>query len=237
MAKTSVELAPGIVRIPTMALDFLNSYALIEDDGSVTLVDTGVRNSPARVLAALAELDKKPDDVKRVLLTHAHGDHAGGARELSDHGGTLHIHEHDTAALAAGRPTPSTSTTLAARLWRRLGSQGWDSVEASSTFTDGEVLDVAGGLRVIHTPGHTPGHVSFLHQRSGVLITGDALFNFLHRVSFAPRLFTWDIPRSRETVARLGELDYEVAAFIHGPEIRQRARERIRRFLQRKHVT
>jgi glyoxylase-like metal-dependent hydrolase (beta-lactamase superfamily II) len=237
MAQSSVQLAPGIVRIPTMPLDFLNSYAFLEDDGSVTLVDTGVRNSPPRIHAALAELGKKPEDVKRVLLTHAHGDHVGGAKGLSDHGGSVHIHEHDTATLAAGRPLPSTSTTLPARLLRRLPLPTWDTVEASSTFADGEVLDVAGGLQVIHTPGHTPGHVSFLHPGSGVLITGDALFNFLQRMTFSPRLFCWDVPRSRETAARLGELDYEVAAFIHGPEIRQDARDRIRRFLRRKHVT
>lgn len=235
MAPSYVELAPGILRIPTMPLDAVNTFAFLEDDGSVTLVDAGVKGAPAKLHAALAEVGRKPSDVKRLLLTHAHGDHAGGARELWDHGSRVHIHERDAADLAAGRPAPPVARTLAARLMRRMPT-GWDAVEARATFADGELLDVGGGLRVIHTPGHTPGHVSFLHEGSGVLITGDALFNFLHRVTFSPKAFCHDVPQSRETTARLGELEYGTAAFIHGPEIRHAARERIRAFLRRKRV-
>jgi glyoxylase-like metal-dependent hydrolase (beta-lactamase superfamily II) len=236
MARYFVQLAPGILRIPTVRLDAVNTYALLEDDGSVTLVDAGVKGSSARIHAALAEVGRKPTDVTRVLLTHAHGDHAGGARELWDHGAGFRVHERDAGDLAAGRPAPPSSPSPVARLLLPLIPTGWEGVRAEATFTDGELLDVAGGLRVVHTPGHTPGHVSFLHEGSGVLITGDALFNFLHRITFSPKLFCYDAPRSRETAARLGDLDYEVAAFIHGPEIRQGARDRIRRFLRRKRV-
>lgn len=236
MARHFVQLAPGILRIPLVRLDGVNAYAFLEDDGSVTLVDTGMRGSSARIHAALAEVGRKPGDVGRVLLTHAHGDHAGGARELWDHGAAVRIHEGDAGDLATGRPAPPTSPSRVTRLLRPLVAAGWEGVRAEATFADGELLDVAGGLRVVHTPGHTPGHVSFLHEGSGVLITGDALFNFLHRITFSPKLFCYDAPRSRETAARLGDLDYEVAAFIHGPEIREGARERIRRFLRRKRV-
>ena len=52
-------------------------------------------------------------------------------------------------------------------------------VTVGEELVDGQVLDVAGGLRVVHTPGHSPGHVSYLHEPSGVLVTGDAIFNVL----------------------------------------------------------
>jgi len=96
---------------------------------------------------------------------------------------------------------------------------------------DNDLLDVAGGVRILHTPGHTPGHCSLLHEPSGVLITGDALFNWRMRMRYSYALFCTNVSLSRETADRLGEVDYEIAAFTHGPEIRDRARERVRAFL------
>jgi ribonuclease BN (tRNA processing enzyme) len=61
-------------RIPAAPFDFVNSFALIEDDGSVTLVDTGTTGSTERIQAGLALAGKSWDDVSRIVLTHAHGD-------------------------------------------------------------------------------------------------------------------------------------------------------------------
>jgi glyoxylase-like metal-dependent hydrolase (beta-lactamase superfamily II) len=105
--------------------------------------------------------------------------------------------------------------------------------DVASTFSDNQLLDVAGGLRVLHTPGHTMGHCSFLHEPTGVLITGDSLFNFLDRMTWSYAFFCTDFPLSKQTAERLGDADYEVAAFTHGPEIRRDAREKIRDFLRR----
>jgi glyoxylase-like metal-dependent hydrolase (beta-lactamase superfamily II) len=104
-------------------------------------------------------------------------------------------------------------------------------VDLASSFADGAVLDVAGGLRVIHTPGHTPGHVSLLHQPSGVLVTGDSVFN-VRGLRYSPRSFCTDIRLSRQTADRLADETFEVAAFTHGAEIRSGAREAIRAFLR-----
>jgi hypothetical protein len=64
------------------------------------------------------------------------------------------------------------------------------------------------------------------------LITGDSLFNFRDRVSWSVAAFCTDFPLARQTAERLGEVDYEVAAFTHGPHMRTNARERIREFLR-----
>jgi glyoxylase-like metal-dependent hydrolase (beta-lactamase superfamily II) len=103
-------------------------------------------------------------------------------------------------------------------------------------LADGDVLDVGGGLRIVHTPGHSPGHVSLLHEPTRVLITGDALFNVLG-VRWPPRIFCTDFTLTQRTAHVLGELEYDVAAFTHGPEITDGARERVRRFLSRQRVT
>ena len=95
-------------------------------------------------------------------------------------------------------------------------------------LTGGETL--AGGLRVVHTPGHTPGHCSFLHTRAGVLLTGDALFN-VRGLRYSVRTPCTDVRRSRETAHRLADLDYDVAGFTHGAHVSSGARTAVRAFL------
>jgi len=95
---------------------------------------------------------------------------------------------------------------------------------------DALCVPVAGGLTVVHTPGHSPGHCSFLHPSTGVLITGDAIFNVLG-LRYSPASFCTDVRLSRETAGRLGELDFAVAAFTHGAHVSSGARAAVRAFL------
>jgi glyoxylase-like metal-dependent hydrolase (beta-lactamase superfamily II) len=227
---TAVQLADRVWRIPTAPADFINSYLLEDDDGSLTLVDAGLFYASRKVLAALEQVGKRPGDVQRILLTHAHVDHAGGlARTQRATGGRVLAHEAEAPYLQAGQQPPSGSRL--GRLLDRLPGGGFRPVEVADTFADGAVLPIAGGLTVVHTPGHSPGHCSFLHTPSGVLITGDALFN-VRGLRYSPKTFCTDVGVSRETAARLGELDYEVAAFTHGAEVRTGTHAAVRAFLQ-----
>jgi glyoxylase-like metal-dependent hydrolase (beta-lactamase superfamily II) len=133
----------------------------------------------------------------------------------------------------AGRPPASDAARLSGRIFRRLNrNTRFEAVEVATPLTDGDLLDIAGGLRVLHTPGHSPGHVSLLHEPTGVLITGDAIFNVLG-LRRSPAMLCSDVRMTERTAHVLGEVDYQVAAFTHGPEIRQQARERVRRLLTR----
>jgi glyoxylase-like metal-dependent hydrolase (beta-lactamase superfamily II) len=78
--------------------------------------------------------------------------------------------------------------------------------------------------------------VSLLHQQSGVLITGDSIFNMNGRMTWPVRAFCTDFPLTQRTAAALADLDYRVAAFTHGPQIDIAAREAVRGFLRRKGV-
>jgi glyoxylase-like metal-dependent hydrolase (beta-lactamase superfamily II) len=229
----AVQLAENVWRIPTAPKALVNSYAFVDDDGSVTLVDTGVKQAPPKIVAGLAAMGKHPEDVTRILLTHAHPDHAGGAAEMIRRtGAPVHLHDGDRAWAEAGEvlAKPTESTALG-RFFMRLSNPTFEAFEPGPALTDGEVLPVAGGLRVVHTPGHSPGHVALLHEPSGVLITGDSIFNVLgFRIS--PKSLCADFRMTKQTAHRLGELEYDVAAFTHGPEIREDARERIREFLR-----
>jgi glyoxylase-like metal-dependent hydrolase (beta-lactamase superfamily II) len=230
-----VELAPGVWRIPLVG-DWVNGFAFRDDDGQVTLVDFGLKSSATKVLAALDTIGSGPSEVTRILLTHAHPDHAGGAAEISRNTGrAMGIHEADAEYLAAGKSPPRDTSLLLGRLFNRMGGGGFEAVSVGERLTDGQLLPVNGGLRVIHTPGHSPGHVAFLHEPTGVLIAGDSIFNVLGmRWSIAS--FCTDFAMSKKTAHRLTEVQYRIAAFTHGPEIRDNPRAAIGNFLA-KHPT
>ncbi len=125
-------------------------------------------------------------------------------------------------------------STLLGRLFARTGDARIEAFEPGPALSDGEVLPVSGGLRVVHTPGHSPGHVSLLVEPTGTLITGDALFNFpwMRRAKISPSFLCSDFAMTKRTAHRLGELEYQVAAFTHGPEITDGAREKVRGILR-----
>jgi glyoxylase-like metal-dependent hydrolase (beta-lactamase superfamily II) len=229
-----VSLAPGVWRIP-LVRDLVNGFAFRDDDGQVTLVDMGIASSGPKVLAALAAIGSGPSDVTRLLLTHAHPDHAGGAAHVAEATGRAFTVHHDDAAYAAeGTSPPRDRSVLLGRLFERFSRPGRDfaPVPVEHEMTDGEVLPIAGGVRVVHTPGHSPGHVSLLHEPTGVLVTGDAIFNVLG-LRWPIKAFCTSFRMTQQTAHRLAELDYEVAAFTHGAELRGRPREAIRSFLLR----
>ena len=225
----ALPLAPGLWRVPTVPWDLINSFLIRAEDGSITLVDTGLKTAPARVVAALTEIGSGPSDVTTIVLTHAHPDHAGGAADLSRRTGRgITVHAEDAEYVRTGSsPSRDESFRLGRLLMRTPGAE---SAPVARTMSDGELLD-GSELRVHHTPGHTPGHCSLLHEPSGTLITGDAIWNMRSRRTWPVMAFCTNAALTEQTAATLGELEYTTAAFTHGPEIRGTGREAIREFL------
>src|SRR6478735_8732357 len=227
----AVELVPGVWRIPTMYGDGINAFVLVDDDGQATIVDGGLPNKWGMVANALGYLDIGPDDVTRILSTHAHSDHAGGLAKLKTlTDAPVLAHREDAPYLRTGK-----APEIDPRIRFRKYIQRWVSfpaVAVDEELEDDQLLPIAGGVRVIHTPGHTPGHISLLHEESGVLITGDAIHNWRGKIGLAMKWFGHDLDLQAKTVHKLGELDYDLGAFTHGPEMRVDAREAVRSFLR-----
>lgn len=153
------EIVPGIARLGT---PFVGFY-VVEDAGAYILIDTGLPGYWGQLAAFLAARQAPMSAVEAVVLTHCHDDHKGNAELLrKDEGVRVLVHTDDlTATLSKGR-IPKVP------LWRhrvlhyglhvlRAGAARVPPVLEASTFDDGEVLDLPGRPRVIHTPGHTPG--------------------------------------------------------------------------------
>lgn len=234
---TAVELAPGVYRLPTMG-DYINSFAFVEPDGSVTLVDCGTKRAPRAIVKSLQSMGKSVEDVQRIVMTHAHNDHAGGLAEMVDRTSPEYVmaHVEEKRYLESGiRPPINTSGRLG-QVFARASSGSFAPTPITDTVDDGDVIDVAGGLSIHHTPGHTPGHISLRHESTGVLITGDAIFNMASRMTWPVSFFCTSPQVNQRSAALLADLEYDVVAFTHGPEIRESARETVRGFLMRKGV-
>lgn len=230
----AVQLADDVWRIPTAPADLINTFAFVDPDGGVTLVDASTSFGVGRIADGLTEMRRHVSDVRRVILTHAHSDHAGGAAKLVELTGVfgVTVHAEDADYVRRGESAPRDRSLGWRSLVARAPFGSYPATTVTSELTGGEVLDVAGGLTVHHTPGHSPGHVSLLHQRTGVLITGDSIWNMFSRRSWPVLAFCTNARLSQQTAEVLGELEYDVAAFTHGPEIRHDAREAVRGFLR-----
>ena len=139
------------------------------------------------------------------------------------------IHSDDAEFVRTGVAPPRDQALRLGRLSRRMSSN-FDAAPVARTMTDGELL-ADSQLRVHHTPGHTPGHCSLLHETSGTLITGDAIWNMRSRRTWPVLAFCTSAALTEQTAATLGDLSYTTAAFTHGPEIPERGRQAIREFL------
>jgi glyoxylase-like metal-dependent hydrolase (beta-lactamase superfamily II) len=225
MPPLTIQISPQFFIVPTMR-SWINSFILIEDDGSLTLVDCGLKSAPQKIVAAIKSLNHGMSDIKRVILTHAHDDHAGGAAKVIELIGKPQViaHEEEREYLESGKTPSQDYSHFAGKFFRHLPSGGFSPIAVQKSVTDGETLPIGGGLQVIHTPGHTPGHVSLLHLPSGTLITGDSIFNYGLKVSWSLSAFCTNFKQSKATALRF-------LAFTHGPHIHDRGKTVLKKFL------
>jgi glyoxylase-like metal-dependent hydrolase (beta-lactamase superfamily II) len=141
-----------------------NPYMIVDPDG-LTIIDTGIPRSENKILAYIASLGKSARDVKRILLTHSDLDHVGGLAGLQKAtGARSYASQIEADAIALGRPSRQISPSPSLRsflfgLLRRFFKA--TPVKIDEILTDGQVLPVLGGLHIVETAGHTPGHISF----------------------------------------------------------------------------
>lgn len=193
----------------------LGANAFVVDDGEVTLVDTGFPLNASRLRTELADAGVAVGDIDRVLLTHYDLDHVGGlARLASDLDAPAYLGEADLALLRGSwHPPLMHHKGLFHRGLRRLYRLPRD-VELRP-LADGDAI---GGFTAHHTPGHNPGHMTFVHEARNVALLGDLAWSKPGRLVTPIWLDSYDMRTLRESVRSLAERvpPFEVAGVGHG---------------------
>lgn len=219
------QLVDGVFEIE---IGFVHAHLVVTDSG-VVLVDTGLPGRSVALARALVDVGRRVGEVSAILLTHRHADHTGGAAELRRRSGAR------TVAHAADAGSIQGSGTVASTPLQRLLAAVLPTAEPVRVD---EVLHGDGPLSVpgfsaVHTPGHTPGHVSFVLDRDGgVLFAGDAAAGRRAGVGRSPRLMTADGQAAENSLRRLAELEFEIAVFGHGRAVTERAVDDFRRLVR-----
>ena len=214
-----------------VAMGAANAILLADDDeGGLVLVDAGFPDKQQAVFDAIAELGRQPTDLKHLVFTHSHPDHIGSAAAIIDRcGASTWMHPADVATAESGgpfrpmHPTKRLPQRLLYRIyWRE--DERLQPIKIDNEINDGDVLPVAGGLEVIHTPGHSAGHVALLRPSDRLLMVGDVGSNM---VGIADPLGYEDLPTLRDSQAKLGQVQCDAAAFGHGFAIKHDASKRL----------
>lgn len=210
-----------VIQLSFMPRLFPVNMYLVEEEDSLTLIDAGMSFSQKGILAAASTAEKP---IKRIVLTHAHGDHVGALDGLKQAlpEAVVYISERDAKLLRGDKQLMPDEAQMPIR----------GGVPKNLTTIPDVLLhdgDMIGSLKAVASPGHTPGHMAFLDQRSGILIAGDALqtrgglavAGILNPSFPFPAWGTWNKPAAVESARVLTGLGPTVLAVGHGPMLKE----------------
>jgi glyoxylase-like metal-dependent hydrolase (beta-lactamase superfamily II) len=198
---------------------FVNLYLILEPEG-LTLIDTGMPKAGAKlVLETIKSLGRKPQELKRILITHADVDHTGSVKALKDAtGASVYVSRHDGEKMALGlpgRPGKGFVGILTKYLMPAIIPQ-----TADVFLEDVQELPVLGGLQALFTPGHTLGHVSYYSSSQKILFAGDSLNTMGGKLQFADGPFTGNFVQGQDSVRVQAALGAEVVCCGHGAPLK-----------------
>ncbi len=202
-------------------------YALQDSDG-LTLVDASINNAGDKILAQLQQAGHKPSDVKRILITHAHPDHVGSLPKLKQAtGAEIWCHPLEKPVIEGKQAIVRPPSGI------RPPSVTFPPISVDRTLNENETLPILGGLQVIYTPGHAPGHSSFWQPERRLLITGDVVFYLFNRMTQPLAALTADAQENKRSIKKLVALKPDTMLFGHGHPIIGEAAPTLEAFARR----
>lgn len=229
-----MEIAPGIRRLGP---GIVNCY-LLEEQGGITIIDAGAPGYWNELPRELAAMGRRIDDVKALVLTHAHLDHIGFAERIrKERGVPVYVHAGDMQ-LTRKAVTPKFEGKIRFAALRFLAfavTHGMlrnpPPILEVSTFADGDTIDVPGRPRAIHLPGHSEGSAALQVRSRDAIFIGDALVTLdVLGGQTGPRLspFNADRKRAFDSLARLDGVGARLVLPGHGQPYDGGLREALR---------
>jgi glyoxylase-like metal-dependent hydrolase (beta-lactamase superfamily II) len=216
-----VLIAPQVHQIPLL---MSNAYLIVEADG-LTLIDAGMSRRGGGIRRYIRRLGHRPEQLNRILVTHADIDHAGAVSTLKAlSGARVYASAAEAQALRAGRSSrPLQLNKVASLAFESFEAAfGYGEIEVDEIVEDGDRLPILGGLRVVETPGHTPSHLAFYAQQAGVLFAGDAVRARQDELLLNRHpINTWDAQAVLASTRKLAALRPHIVCAGHGRAVYQ----------------
>lgn len=228
-------------RIP---LGFVNAF-VIARPGELTLIDTGMPGEADRIETALATLGYSLRELRNILVTHCHRDHAGSLAEIQRRApeATTFMHADDARLVELGqtvredqplRAAPGVFNFLLFNLLLRHRSAAIEPAKVDCLLRGHERLNIAGGITVLHAPGHTRGQACFLWEHEGGVLfaadTASCVFGLSYSIAYE------DFELGKRVLTNLCRLEFQYACFGHGRTIvRNTRRDFSTRFARVRH--
>jgi glyoxylase-like metal-dependent hydrolase (beta-lactamase superfamily II) len=213
-------------------LGTVNAFLIGINSGELTLIDSGFPDSAGKIVRAVESLGRKAADIRHIIVTHCHPDHAGSLAAIKRlTGAPVYMHASDAAMVRKGeskRPMTAAPGLLRSVMFNLFVAHSSGKIEPCAIdyeIADGTELPFAGGLRAVDAPGHCAGQLVFLWPSRRVLFVADAASNLLN---FGLSLGYEDLAEGLRSLAKIAALDFDVACFGHGVAITTRASAKFR---------
>jgi glyoxylase-like metal-dependent hydrolase (beta-lactamase superfamily II) len=199
-----VEILTGVHRIDGASP---YSYVIEEDDGSLTLIDTGISKDGQKVLDYLqAKMSKKKSDLKTILLTHCHTPYVRGVYAIKKATeARVAVHEEDADYLSGKKTMPPPKGVVGVLFRISEPFLALTPVEPDQRLKDN---DRVGSLTVLHVPGHTPGSISLYDQRRKLIFVADTIRYEKGKLQGPPEEFTFDMNEARRSIRKISSLEF-----------------------------
>ena len=203
-----MEIAKGIEMLQLEFQEFVIHPILLWDDEMAVLIDTGFPGQIEDIQVEMEKVGVSFDKLKVVILTHQDIDHIGSLPELLQRCRSnikVYAHELDKPYIEGDLP-----------LLKDGNVENRPKGKVSDTMIDGQELPYCGGILILHTPGHTPGHISLYLKQSKILVAGDSMYSVNGMLGGNHAPTTINIKEAQQSLKKYLNLDIESVVCYHG---------------------
>jgi glyoxylase-like metal-dependent hydrolase (beta-lactamase superfamily II) len=217
----------GVAMLQLQIGGFTLNPTLVWDDTNAILIDTGMPGQGQQIIESIKEIGVPLEHVKTILLTHQDIDHIGSMPELVQllpEDVTVYAHDLDTPYIEGDKKLMKLD--LPPQMQHFVENP--PKAKVHQTLYGGERLNMCGGISVIFTPGHTPGHISFYLEKSKTLVAGDSMISVNGNLQGPVSQTTPNLPTANESLKTYLDYDIEKVICFHGGLSKDNISEQLR---------